>query len=380
VPAGVRPDDVFELVLDLRPFSVICPMDAEGGNNIAVTAPAVTAPAVTAPAATVPAVTAPAVTAPAATVPAFTVPAIPVSLWFSDLEEDDPVPPAPIASVNEAVKLAGMVEIGNDEVVNGVSGSAPLLLIPACDLSQEGSLNTANMPVTSHDGTSASSIPSVSSAKEIAATDAVSYRALVSEEEVSSNDASPSAGLEVSSTSGVSDTEGACTARRSDTDSTQGHDVIVSDRRDAVEACATAMSNPRCDTHLLDLKSTLGLIVTVGKLTLDVSSAPMRESAEKGEAGATSPLSGSAMCPQCALNKITIASNSPHAVKRSLCPHASFLCCACGDDLKGSISTPVAVRIPLATPSMTVISTIRSTSNLMICRLPSLTFVSIFDS
>jgi hypothetical protein len=39
VPAGVRPDDVFEVVLDLRLFSVICPLDAEGGDNIAIVAP-----------------------------------------------------------------------------------------------------------------------------------------------------------------------------------------------------------------------------------------------------------------------------------------------------------------------------------------------------
>jgi hypothetical protein len=39
VPAGVRPDDVFEVVLDLQLFSVICPLDAEGGDNIAIVAP-----------------------------------------------------------------------------------------------------------------------------------------------------------------------------------------------------------------------------------------------------------------------------------------------------------------------------------------------------
>ena len=39
VPAGVRPDDVFEIVLDLRLFSVICPLDAEGGDNIVIVAP-----------------------------------------------------------------------------------------------------------------------------------------------------------------------------------------------------------------------------------------------------------------------------------------------------------------------------------------------------
>jgi hypothetical protein len=376
VPSGVRPDDVFELVLDLRPFSVICPMDAEGGNNIAVTAPAVTAPAVTAPAVTVPAVTAPAVTvpavtapavtAPAVTVPAFTAPAISASLEILDLKEDDLVPPAAIASVNEA---AGMVEEGNDEMVNGVSGTASLLPIPACDLSQIGRLDTANMPVTSHDVTAAPPIPSLASTKEIEATDAVSNRALVTEEEVSSNDASPRAGLEASSTSGVSDTAGACTAIKSDTDSTQGHDVIVSDRHDAVEECATAMNNSPCNTHSFDLKSTSGPIVTVGKLTLDVSSTPNGESHVRGEAGAASPLSDSSTCPQCTLNKITTALKSPHAVNRSLCPGASSLCCACGDDLRGNILTPVAVRIPLATPSMTVISSIRSTFYLMICQM-----------
>jgi hypothetical protein len=356
VPSGVRPDDVFELVLDLRPFSVICPMDAEGGNNIAVTAPAL----------------------PAVTVPDVTVPAVSASLGISDLKEDDPVLPAAIASVNEAVKLAGMVEIGNDTLVNGVSGTAPLLLIPACNTSQIGSLDTANMPVTSSDGTTASSIPSIASKKEIVATGAVSNRVSVSEEEVTSNDALPSAGLEASSTLEFSDTEGACIARKSDTDSAEGLDVIVSDRRDTVEACATAMNYSRCNTHILDLKSTSGPIVTVGKLTLDVSSSPKGESKERGEASETSPLSDSAMCALCTLKKDTTALNSPHAVNRSLCAGASSLCCACGDDLKGNISTPVAVRIPLATPSMTVISSIRSACQ-MICRLPSLTFMSIFN-
>jgi len=40
VPYGVRPDDVFEVVLELRPFTVICPGDAQAGDNIAVWAPA----------------------------------------------------------------------------------------------------------------------------------------------------------------------------------------------------------------------------------------------------------------------------------------------------------------------------------------------------
>lgn len=345
MPSGVRPDDVFELVLDLRPFSVICPMDAEGGNNIAVTAPAVP------------------------------VPAISASLGISDLKEDDPVPPAAIASVNEAVKLAGMVEIGNDKIVN-VSGTAPLLRIPACNISQIGSFDTG--AVTSSDGTSAPSIPSVASTKEIVAPDAVNKRFVVTEELVSSNDALSSAGLEASSTSEFSDTEGVCTAIKSDTDSTQGHDVMVSDRHDALEACATARNSSPCNTHLLDMKSTSGLIV--GRLALDVSSTPQGESKEGGEAVATSPLRDSAMCPVCALKKDTTALKSPHAVNISLCPGASSLCCACGDDLSGNISTPVAVQIPLATPSMTVISSIRSTSYLMICRLPSLTFMSIFNT
>lgn len=388
MPSGVRPDDVFELVLDLRPFSVICPMDAEGGNNIAVTAPAV--PAVTVPDVTVPDVTVSAVTAPAVTVPDVTAPAVPApavtvtavsaSLGSSDLKEDDTVLPAAIASVNEAVKLAGMVEIGNDKLVNGVSGTASLLPIPACDLSQIGSLDTAHMPVTSHDETSASSGTSIASTKEIVAMGGVSDRVLVTEELVTSNDALPGAGLEVTSTLEFSDTAGACTAIKSDTDSTQGHDVIVGDRRDTVEACATAMNNLPCNTHLRDLKSTSGPIVTVGKLTLDVSSAPMEESKVRGEASESSPLSDSAMCALCTLKNDTTALNGLHAVNRSLCPRASSLCCACGDDLKGNILTPVAVRIPLATPSMTVISSIRSTTYLMICRLPSVTSMSIFNA
>ena len=85
--------------------------------DFAVTVPAATV--ITVPA--VSAVTVPAVTVTAVTAPDVTVPAISASLGISDLKEDDPVPPAAIASVHEAVKLAGMVEIGNDKVVNDVS-------------------------------------------------------------------------------------------------------------------------------------------------------------------------------------------------------------------------------------------------------------------
>ena len=39
VPSGLKADDVFEVILDLRPYSVICPVETEGGDFIAVMAP-----------------------------------------------------------------------------------------------------------------------------------------------------------------------------------------------------------------------------------------------------------------------------------------------------------------------------------------------------
>ena len=39
VPSGIKSDDVFEVILDLRPYSVICPVETEGGDFIAVMAP-----------------------------------------------------------------------------------------------------------------------------------------------------------------------------------------------------------------------------------------------------------------------------------------------------------------------------------------------------
>ena len=40
VPLEVQPDDVFEIVLDCRLFTVICPLDADGGDTISLLAPA----------------------------------------------------------------------------------------------------------------------------------------------------------------------------------------------------------------------------------------------------------------------------------------------------------------------------------------------------
>ena len=37
---NVQPDDVFEVVLDFRLFTVICPADADGGDKISLLAPA----------------------------------------------------------------------------------------------------------------------------------------------------------------------------------------------------------------------------------------------------------------------------------------------------------------------------------------------------
>ena len=40
VPLYVQPDDIFEVVLDFRLFTVICPVDADGGDKISLIAPA----------------------------------------------------------------------------------------------------------------------------------------------------------------------------------------------------------------------------------------------------------------------------------------------------------------------------------------------------
>ena len=39
VPVDVHADEVFEVILDLRLFSVICPLDADAGDKISIIAP-----------------------------------------------------------------------------------------------------------------------------------------------------------------------------------------------------------------------------------------------------------------------------------------------------------------------------------------------------
>ena len=312
VPSGVRPDDVFELVLDLRPFSVICPIDAEGGDNIAVTAPAVS-----------------------------------MHLRTSDFTVDDPVPAKAIASANEVTKLAGQLETGDNQVATGGPGRTSLLQIPAIDLTIVENLDTASVSLTSNQKLSAS-ISSTAPNKERAITAAVSSNALVIEAAMN-NTSLPSSGIETTNSLKTCDTVLGGSSRNSDNDVTECHNVIVSDRQEELEACATVMNNSSCNPHSLLVDSAHAR--NASPITMCVS-----RSEERIEASDTIPFRDGVRCSLCTFNNVTTALTSLDWNKSVSCGAFS---CICGDDFKSNILPPVAILIPLATPSMTVLSSIR---------------------
>ena len=317
----MRPDDVFALVLDLRSFSVICPLDAEGGDNISVTAPA---------------------------------PALSLLQGTSDFNADEPVLLSAVLSASEAVKLAGPLGKGDNGEFTSGCGRASLVPMTSSDLSNAKGLDSASIPLSSNEQLSASvTVMAPTAGKR--ATDAAESSSTVFTEIDKNSNSVPSAGLETTSDSKFCDTARGCKTTKSDIGTTECHDAIVSDRHEVYEACATIINNSSCEPHLLGFGKSSGLTAAVDSAhTLDASSTAMCE--RKSEGSGVGDSAGCALCT-CALKSVS----SPDDVKveGSSSSGAPCLCSVCGDDPRGNDLPPIAVRIPLATPSMTVLSSIR---------------------
>ena len=317
----MRPDDVFALVLDLRSFSVICPLDAEAGDNISVTAPA---------------------------------PALSLLQGTSDFNADEPVLLSAILSASEAVKLAGPLGKGDNGELTSGYGRASLVPMPSSDLSNAKDFDSASIPLTSNEQLPASIVAMAPTAEKRATDAAESSSAVFTEMDTSSNSV-PSAGLETASDSKLCDTAIGCKATKCDVGTTECYDAIVSDRHEVYEACATIINNSSCDTHLQGFGKSSGLTAAVDSAhTLDASSTAMCE--RKSEGCGVGDSAGCALCT-CALKSVS----NPDDVKvnGSGSSGALCLCSVCGEDPRGNNLPPIAVRIPLATPSMTVLSSIR---------------------
>lgn len=317
----MRPDDVFALVLDLRSFSVICPLDAEGGDNISVTAPA---------------------------------PALSSLQGTADFNADESVLLSAILSASEAVKVAGPLGKGDDGVLTSEYGRASLIPMPASDLSNATDLDSGNMPLTLNEQLPAS-ISTMAPTAERRVTGAAESSSTVFTEVDTNSNSGPIAGLETASESKFCDNAKGCKATKIDKGTTECHDAIVSDRHEVYEACATIVNNSSCDPHLQGFGKSSGLTAAVDSAhTLDASSTAISERKSEG-----SGVGDSAGCPlcMCTLNSVTKPDVDKVKVKEPGSSRA--LCSVCGDDPRGNDLPPIAVRIPLATPSMTVVSSIR---------------------